>query len=36
MSSNLATMKVGYFPGCSLQGSSRDFAESLRAVAKAL
>jgi heterodisulfide reductase subunit B len=29
-------MKVGYFPGCSLQGSSRDFAESLRAVAKAL
>jgi heterodisulfide reductase subunit B len=36
MSSNLATMKVGYFPGCSLQGSSRDFAESLNAVAKAL
>ena len=36
MSSNLATMKVGYFPGCSLQGSSRDFAESLHAVAKAL
>jgi heterodisulfide reductase subunit B len=29
-------MKVGYFPGCSLQGSSRDFAESLHAVAKAL
>jgi heterodisulfide reductase subunit B len=29
-------LKVGYFPGCSLQGSSRDFAESLRAVAKAL
>jgi heterodisulfide reductase subunit B len=29
-------MKVGYFPGCSLQGSSRDFAESLQAVAKAL
>jgi heterodisulfide reductase subunit B len=36
MSSNPATMKVGYFPGCSLQGSSRDFAESLHAVAKAL
>jgi heterodisulfide reductase subunit B len=30
------TTKVGYFPGCSLAGSSRDFAESLRAVAKAL
>jgi len=29
-------MKVGYFPGCSLEGSSRDFAESLHAVAKAL
>ena len=29
-------MKVGYFPGCSLQGSSRDFAESLHAVAKVL
>jgi heterodisulfide reductase subunit B len=29
-------MKVGCFPGCSLQGSSRDFAESLRAVTKAL
>jgi heterodisulfide reductase subunit B len=29
-------MKVGYFPGCSLQGSSRDFAESLHAVARAL
>ena len=29
-------MKIGYFPGCSLQGSSRDFAESLHAVAKTL
>jgi heterodisulfide reductase subunit B len=29
-------MRIGYFPGCSLQGSSRDFAESLLAVAKAL
>jgi len=38
MTGSLATttMKVGYFPGCSLQGSSRDFAESLHAVAKAL
>jgi len=32
----MTVLKVGYFPGCSLQGSSRDFAESLRAVAKAL
>ena len=29
-------MRVGYFPGCSLVGSSRDFGESVRAVAKAL
>jgi len=29
-------MKVGYFPGCSLQGSARDFAESLTAVTRAL
>jgi len=32
----MTSLKVGYFPGCSLQGSSRDFAESLHAVAKAL
>ena len=29
-------MKVGFFPGCSLQGSARDFAESLNAVTRAL
>jgi heterodisulfide reductase subunit B len=29
-------MKIGYYPGCSLEGSSRDFAESLHAVTKAL
>jgi heterodisulfide reductase subunit B len=29
-------MKVGYFPGCSLSGTSRDFGESVAAVAKAL
>ncbi len=29
-------MKIGYYPGCSLQGSSREFAESLGAVAEAL
>ncbi len=29
-------MRLGYFPGCSLVGSSRDFGESVRAVAKAL
>ncbi len=29
-------MRLGYFPGCSLLGSSRDFGESVRAVAQAL
>lgn len=29
-------MRVGFFPGCSLQGSGRDFAESLTAVSRAL
>lgn len=29
-------MKIGYFPGCSLQGSARDFSESLAAVTHAL
>lgn len=29
-------MKIGYFPGCSLQGTARDFGESVRAVAEAL
>jgi heterodisulfide reductase subunit B len=29
-------VRIGYFPGCSLLGSSRDFGESVRAVAGAL
>jgi heterodisulfide reductase subunit B2 len=29
-------MKVGYYPGCSLAGTGRDFGESMAAVAKAL
>jgi heterodisulfide reductase subunit B2 len=29
-------VRIGYFPGCSLVGSSRDFGESVRAVARAL
>ncbi len=29
-------MKVGYYPGCSLSGTGRDFGESMHAVAKAL
>ncbi len=29
-------MRFGYFPGCSLLGSSRDFGESVSAVARAL
>ena len=29
-------MRIGYYPGCSLQGSSREFDESTRAVLKAL
>jgi len=29
-------MKVGFFPGCSLEGSSREYHESLRAIAPAL
>jgi heterodisulfide reductase subunit B len=32
----MSSLKVGYYPGCSLVGSSRDFAESLHAVAEAL
>jgi heterodisulfide reductase subunit B2 len=36
MTAGTATLKVGYYPGCSLEGSSRDFAESLHAVADAL
>jgi heterodisulfide reductase subunit B len=29
-------MRIGYYPGCSLHGTSREFDESLRAVASAL
>jgi heterodisulfide reductase subunit B2 len=29
-------MKIGYYPGCSLLGSSKEFDESVRAVAQAL
>jgi heterodisulfide reductase subunit B2 len=29
-------MKIGYYPGCSLKGSSREFDESVRAVAEKL
>ena len=29
-------MKVGFFPGCSLEGSSREYDESLRAIAPLL
>jgi len=29
-------MRIGYYPGCSLHGTSREFDESLRAVATAL
>jgi len=29
-------MRVGYYPGCSLSGTGRDFGESMHAVAKAL
>lgn len=29
-------MKIGFYPGCSLEGSSREYAESLRAVVPAL
>jgi heterodisulfide reductase subunit B2 len=31
-----AVVKVGYYPGCSLSGTSRDFGESMKAVAEAL
>ena len=36
MTADSASMKIGYYPGCSLEGSSRDFAESLHAVCNAL
>jgi heterodisulfide reductase subunit B len=32
----MSVLKVGYYPGCSLSGTSRDFGESTRAVAAAL
>ena len=25
-------MRMGFFPGCSLEGSAREYAESLRAI----
>jgi heterodisulfide reductase subunit B2 len=31
-----ATETVGYYPGCSLHGTSREYDESLRAVSGAL
>jgi heterodisulfide reductase subunit B len=36
MTAGVTTMKVGYYPGCSMQGTSCDYAESMHAVAKAL
>jgi heterodisulfide reductase subunit B len=36
MTTGTATMKVGYYPGCSLSGTSRDFGESMAALAEAL
>ena len=29
-------MRIGYYPGCSLLGSSREFDESVRSLMKAL
>ena len=29
-------MKIGFYPGCSLKGSSREYNESVVAIAKAL
>ena len=29
-------MKIGFYPGCSLKGSSREYNESVIAIAKAL
>ena len=36
MTAGTAKLKVGYYPGCSLSGTSRDFGESTRALAEAL
>jgi heterodisulfide reductase subunit B len=32
----MTALKVGYYPGCSMHGTSRDYSESMHAVAKAL
>jgi heterodisulfide reductase subunit B len=32
----MTDLKVGYYPGCSLSGTSRDFGESVRTLAEAL
>lgn len=32
----MTALKVGYYPGCSMQGTSKDYSESMLAVAKAL
>jgi heterodisulfide reductase subunit B2 len=32
----MTALKVGYYPGCSMHGTSRDYAESMNAVAQAL
>ena len=32
----MTALKVGYYPGCSLSGTARDFGESTRALAEAL
>jgi heterodisulfide reductase subunit B len=36
LATSFRAMKVGYFPGCSMQGTARDYGESMRAVAGAL
>ena len=32
----MTALRVGYYPGCSMQGTSKDYSESMLAVAKAL
>ncbi len=32
----MTALKVGYYPGCAMQGTARDYSESMLAVAKAL
>jgi heterodisulfide reductase subunit B2 len=36
MTAGASKLKVGYYPGCSLSGTSRDFGESMAALAQAL